>query len=86
MLSDDPNIWLWGGTTSFINTSFPGFQGPTPITFTMWSFNTLTHEWDHYDMSETVKYRPAAGSYTEARDQVSFCQVVSVAGLGSIQA
>ena len=66
---DDPNIYLWGGSTSYINTSFPGFTGPLPITFTMWSFDIRTHEWDHYDLSDTVQYRPAAGAYAEARDQ-----------------
>lgn len=66
---DDPNIYLWGGTTSYINTSFPGFIAPLPATYTMWSFNIETKDWGHYDMSDTVKYRPAAGAYAEARDQ-----------------
>lgn len=66
---NDPNIYLWGGTTSKANTSFPGFIGPLPITFTMWSFDTHSHEWDHYDMSDSVPYRPSSGAYAEARDQ-----------------
>ncbi|KAL8631692.1 hypothetical protein Q9189_002599 [Teloschistes chrysophthalmus] len=66
---NDPNIYLWGGTTSKVNTSFPGFIGPLPITFTMWSFNTHSHVWDHYDLSDSVLYRPSSGAYAEARDQ-----------------
>lgn len=50
----------------------------------MWSFDTLTHDWDHYDMSETVEYRPAAGSYAEAREQVSVCRVGFLAAVGPV--
>ncbi|KAL9590222.1 MAG: hypothetical protein Q9203_000950 [Teloschistes exilis] len=66
---NDPNIYLWGGTTSKANPSFPGFIGPLPITFTMWSFNTHSHVWDHYDLSDSVPYRASSGAYAEVRDQ-----------------
>ena len=66
---DDPNVYLWGGTTSYINTSFPGFVAPLPITYTMWSYNTQSKIWDHYDMSDNIQYRPSAGAYAEVRDQ-----------------
>ncbi|KAL8802228.1 MAG: hypothetical protein Q9182_003948 [Xanthomendoza sp. 2 TL-2023] len=65
----DPNIYLWGGTTSKANTSFPGFIGPLPITFTMWSFNIVSQVWNHYDMTHDIQYRPSSGAFAEARDQ-----------------
>lgn len=80
----DPNIYLSGGTTAKANTSFPGFVGPLPITFTMWSFNTHSHEWDHYDLSDSVRSRPSSGAYAEARDQHRSFLVERTSGLGEL--
>ena len=66
---DDDNFYLWGGTTSYFNTSFPGFEGPTPSQYSLWSYNVVSQVWDQYDVTLDSPYRPSYGSYTEARDQ-----------------
>ena len=66
---DDNNIYLFGGTTSYVNTSFPGFQQPSPKATALWSYNIVSREWNHYDVSQGTLNRPSSGSSTEARDQ-----------------
>ena len=66
---DDNNIYLFGGTTSYVNTSFPGFQQPSPKANALWSYNIVSKEWSHYDVSQGALNRPSSGSSTEARDQ-----------------
>ena len=66
---DDNNIYLFGGTTSYVNTSFPGFQQPSPRANALWSYNIISKEWNHYDVSQGTLSRPSSGSSTEARDQ-----------------
>ena len=67
---DDNNIYLFGGTTSFVNTSFPGFQQPALRTNALWSFNIISKEWNHFDLAlGALIDRPSSGSSTEARDQ-----------------
>ncbi|KAJ5578364.1 uncharacterized protein N7459_007328 [Penicillium hispanicum] len=66
---DDPNIYLYGGTVSFANRSFPGFAWPTSMAYTLWSHGTLDNVWNQYDISQTVPYRPAGGAWTEATDR-----------------
>jgi len=65
----DSNIYLWGGTTSYWNTSFPGFQGPPPQQYSLWSFDIVTQQWDQYDITLGSDNRPSRGSFTEATDQ-----------------
>ena len=67
---DDNNIYLFGGTTSFENTSFPGYQQPSLRVYNLWSYNIISKEWNHYDISQGVPFnRPSSGSSSEARDQ-----------------
>ncbi|KAL4895823.1 hypothetical protein BDV59DRAFT_144701 [Aspergillus ambiguus] len=62
----DSKIYLYGGTTSSVNTSFPGFKPPTSSQYTLWSYDPAEDRWDQYDVTEDVPYSPAGGSYTEA--------------------
>ncbi|CAO1598027.1 hypothetical protein XANCAGTX0491_001803 [Xanthoria calcicola] len=66
---DDPNIYLFGGTVSNVNTSFPGYRPALPITYTMWSFNIKSHDWQNYDLTRNIQYRPNSGMNAGAREQ-----------------
>ena len=66
---DDDSIYLYGGTTSFQNTSFPGWQNPAPPTYSLWSFDTKSTQWSQFDISHHVPYRPSNGAAAEAVDQ-----------------
>lgn len=66
---DDPNVYLYGGTTSYVNTSFPGFQWPNSSQYALWSYGTLDKSWGQYDLSVSAPYRPAGGAYADATDQ-----------------
>lgn len=68
--ADDPNIYLYGGTTSYWNVSFPGFQFPPPSQqYVLWSYNTITGVWGQYDISSGSPWRPSNGFHAEASDQ-----------------
>lgn len=66
---DDQNFYFYGGTTSFLNTSFPGWQSPGPSTYSLWSYNTVTTHWDQYDLGLDIPNKPNSGAATEAPDQ-----------------
>ena len=66
--ANDSNIYLWGGTTSYWNTSFPGFEAPTPQQYSLWSFDMATQEWDQYDLTLGSANRPSSGSFTNAEE------------------
>ena len=65
----DDSIYLYGGTTSYANTSFPGWQPPTPSTYTLWSYDTKSRQWTHYNVERSAPYRPSNGAVAEAVDQ-----------------
>ena len=67
--SDDPNMYLYGGTVSFENMRSPGFTWPTSMTYTLWSYGTLDNTWEQYGISQEVAYRPAGGAWAEATDR-----------------
>lgn len=65
----DNKIYLWGGTTSYWNTSFSGYEAPTPQQYSLWSFDVVAQQWDQYDDTLGSANRPSSGSYTDATDQ-----------------
>ena len=65
----DDGIYLYGGTTSYANTSFPGWQPPTPSTYTLWSYDTRSRKWTHYNIEQSAPYRPSNGAAAEAVEQ-----------------
>lgn len=65
----DDGIYLYGGTTSYVNTSFSGWQPPTPSTYTLWSYDTKSRQWTHYNVEQSAPYRPSNGAAAEAIDQ-----------------
>jgi hypothetical protein len=65
----DSSIYQYGGTVSYANTSFPGFQKPTSSQYALWSYNTSNGSWDQFDVTLGAEYRPAGGAYAEATDQ-----------------
>ncbi|KAJ5621744.1 hypothetical protein N7528_006527 [Penicillium herquei] len=66
---DDDSVYTYGGTVSWVNESFPGFQWPTAPAYTLWSYGISSGDWDQYDISLDAPYRPAGGAYAEATDQ-----------------
>ncbi|KAI9684437.1 MAG: hypothetical protein M1829_002247 [Trizodia sp. TS-e1964] len=65
----DTRIWLYGGTTSWINQSFPNFDEPSTSQYSLWSFDPKSKEWDQFDVSLGANLRPNSGAYAEAPDQ-----------------
>ncbi|KAJ5733904.1 cell wall anchored protein [Penicillium malachiteum] len=68
-MEDNDSVYTYGGTVSWINESFPGFQWPTAPAYTLWSYGISSGDWDQYDISLDAPYRPAGGAYAEATDQ-----------------
>ena len=66
--NDDNRIYLYGGTTSFINTSFPGYKIPYTQQYSLWSYDTIADEWDQFDVTESAPERPSNGAYADAPD------------------
>ncbi|KAJ5975630.1 hypothetical protein N7481_009337 [Penicillium waksmanii] len=64
--NEDSDVYSYGGTSSYVNRSFPGFLFPTAPTYTLWSFEAQEKAWAQYDISLDVPLRPAGGAYAEA--------------------
>jgi hypothetical protein len=64
--NEDTKVYSYGGTSSYVNRSFPGFLFPTAPTYTLWSFEAQEKAWGQYDISLDVPIRPAGGAYAEA--------------------
>lgn len=67
--SSDSNIYLYGGTTDFSNTSFPGWQDPVSSAYSLWSYDTKSTRWSQYDIEKDAPLRPSSGAAAEAADQ-----------------
>lgn len=67
--SEDHKIYLYGGTTSYRNTDFPGFQPASSDQYTLWSYDTQIREWEKYDVSKETPQRVNSGAAVEAPDQ-----------------
>jgi hypothetical protein len=70
--SNDNNIYLYGGTTTFENTSSPFYTTPGSALYTLWSYNTLSTTWNQYDSHSVcpeAPNRPNAGAWDVAQDQ-----------------
>ena len=65
----DDSVYLYGGTTSYANSSFPGWQPPTPSTYSLWSYDPLSTQWSNFDISQVAPVRPGNGAAAEAVDQ-----------------
>jgi hypothetical protein len=64
----DPNVYIYGGTTSQLNNSFSGTY-PDPSTYSLWSYSTDDNSWNQYDVTSASPLRPSSGSYAEAPEQ-----------------
>ena len=67
--ANDDNIYLYGGTTSYANTSFSGWRQPIDAVYSLWSYDTATRGWNQYDVGIRPAYRPNSGAAAEAPDQ-----------------
>lgn len=45
-------IYLYGGTTDFSNTSFPGWETPGAAQYSLWSYNTVSTQWQQYNVGQ----------------------------------
>ncbi|KAI9770481.1 MAG: hypothetical protein M1839_003196 [Geoglossum umbratile] len=74
---NDPNIYLFGGTTSFEgngtvysnSTILPGFGNPPTEPNSLYSYNPALKAWNRTDVSAQSPIRPNSGAYAEAPDQ-----------------
>lgn len=64
----DGRIWLYGGTTVWWNTEFPGFRLPTTEIYSLWSYDTSSGQWDQYDITSASPMRPSHGLAAEATE------------------
>ena len=65
----DPKVYMYGGTTSTLNTSSQYYEGPTSNQYTLWSYDPTSSEWGQYDVSSGGSQRPNHGAWTDAPDQ-----------------
>ena len=65
----DSRVFLYGGTTSFANTSFPGWQHPEASSYPLWSYDPDSLTWEEYSVGSNASYRPSSGAAAEAPDQ-----------------
>lgn len=64
--SNDTNIYIYRGTVSFVNTSFPGFEWPESEQYSLWSYDTVGKTWSQYAVTLNAPNRPSSGAYAEA--------------------
>ncbi|KAK3169545.1 hypothetical protein OEA41_008929 [Lepraria neglecta] len=68
--AEDYNFYLYGGTTSYLNTTFQGWQNTTPATYSLWAYDdTLRQEWDQFNVGPSEANRSSSGASAEAPDQ-----------------
>ena len=68
--AEDYNFYLYGGTTSYLNTTFQGWQNTTPATNSLWAYDdTLRQEWDQFNVRPSSPNRSSSGASAEAPDQ-----------------
>lgn len=67
-LPNDTSFYLYGGTVSYANTSFPGWQQPITSQYALWSYSVTDETWSQYDVSLDVPNRPNSGAFAEAPD------------------
>lgn len=68
-MANDTNIYLYGGTTSYINTSDPAWEPPTSSRYTLFSYDTASGNVAEFNISGASPYRPSSGAYATAPDQ-----------------
>ncbi|KAL9120371.1 MAG: hypothetical protein Q9187_003073 [Circinaria calcarea] len=68
-MDNDTNIYLYGGTTSYINTSDPAWQPPTSSRYSLFSYDTASGNVAQFNISGESPYRPSSGAYATAPDQ-----------------
>jgi len=74
---NDPNIYLFGGTTSFEanstlysdSTILPGFDSPPIGPNSLYSYNPDLKSWNRTDISAQSPISPNSGAYAEAPDR-----------------
>ncbi|OJJ29700.1 hypothetical protein ASPWEDRAFT_122305 [Aspergillus wentii DTO 134E9] len=66
--TNDSQFYLYGGSVSTQNTSFPGWQSPSSPQYSLWSYDTSNQDWSQYDTSLDVPNRPNNGAFAEAPD------------------
>jgi hypothetical protein len=67
--SNDTRLWMYGGTTSYWNTSFPGWRAPDGPDYALWSYDTATGNWTAHNVSSASPIPPSSGAFAEAPDQ-----------------
>ena len=66
--ANDPKVYMYGGTTSGLNTSSIYYKEPTAVQYALWSYDTSNGNWDQYDVTSAGGHRPNHGAWAEAPD------------------
>lgn len=66
--SNDTKLYMFGGSTTYENNSFPGFVGPTSDRHPLYSYDHSASQWNAIDLSSYDIIRPASGATAEAPD------------------
>lgn len=66
--SNDTKLYVFGGSTTYENTSFPGFISPTSDRHPLYSFDYGSSQWNAIDLSSSDVIRPSSGASAEAPD------------------
>ena len=67
--ADDHHIYLWGGSTSPLNTSSEGNRTPLPSQYSLWPYSVTEGTWGQVDTGLTIDNRPSGGASAEAPEQ-----------------
>lgn len=59
------HLFTFGGSTFLANTSDPDWEPPSKDPTTLWSYDTEVRNWQSYDISSVVPWRPNWGAQAE---------------------
>lgn len=64
-MSESNRLFTFGGSTFLANDSDPDWAPPSKDPTTLWSFDTELRNWQSYDISASIPWRPNWGPVTE---------------------
>ncbi|OAL21572.1 hypothetical protein AYO22_07968 [Fonsecaea multimorphosa] len=68
-LESSTTLYMFGGTTSSFNQSFPNFEVPPTTQYGLWTYDMDAQVWAAVDTSGSLETTPSWGANAEAPDQ-----------------
>lgn len=65
---DDPKIYIYGGSTFTLNSSFQNYTEPPSDTRALWSYDPTETKWEQHDISDASPMRPNRGAWVDVPD------------------